>query len=445
MNVRHRAAAIGAMLILSACSASPTTAPAPASTPSAQPTASKPAPAATQAPTAAPAPPKPTEPPKTAAQPAAAATLVVNDAATANPNLKPSEVRLPGGGSYKQQTVRLPEGFSMSIMAAGLRQPRFMAFDGHGNLLVGDARAGNVYRFPASQVNGGEATVAPPRPLIGGLDAPSNVALFSAPDGEYLYVGETGAVARYRYAADGVIGQRQVVIPDLPKGGHNTRTVAFGPDGKLYLAVGSSCNICEERDEKRATVLRYNPDGSGYERFAWGLRNAVGLAFQPGTTNLWATVNERDNQGNEIPPDLVTIVSPGKFYGWPSCQPPNAKPQSGSESCQNVTPPTVGIQAHSAPLGLAFYTGAQFPEDYRGDLFVVQHGSWNRQPPAEPKLLRIKFQNGVPVSATDFATGWQMADGGRWGRPAGVIVAPDGALLVSDDQASVIYRVSYKK
>ncbi|MBM2812906.1 MAG: L-sorbosone dehydrogenase, partial [Chloroflexi bacterium] len=198
-----------------------------------------------------------------------------------------------------------------------------------------------------------------------------------------------------------------------------------------------------ESDARRAAILRFGADGSGGMRFASGLRNAVGLALNPRTGQLWATVNERDNQGNEIPPDLVTAVNEGDDFGWPSCQPPDARPQSPGASCAAITPPTVGIQAHSAPLGLTFVAGGQFPFEYQNDLIVAQHGSWNREPPAAPKLLRIHFENGQPVSAEDFAAGWQGPDGGRWGRPAGVIAAPDGSLVVSDDTAGLIYRISY--
>jgi glucose/arabinose dehydrogenase len=364
--------------------------------------------------------------------------FVADDAVTANAaTLSPTALgRLDGSPSGR--SVALPAGFSISLIAMGLRSPRFMAFDDAGNLLVADAQAGNVYRYPAA--NGAIAPSGePPAPLISGLEAPSNVALN---DG-YVYVGETRAISRYAYDTGGGAGPRDTVVPDLPRGGHNTRTVVFGPDGVMYVSVGSSCNICDETDERRAAVLQFNPDGSGYQRFAYGLRNAVGLAIQPGTGLLWATVNERDNQGNEIPPDLVTIVRQAQNFGWPGCLPPDATPQEPGRNCSGITPPTVGIQAHSAPLGLAFYTRQQFPGDYANDLFVVQHGSWNRQPPAAPKLLRLHFDGAQPVSAQDFATGWQTADGNRWGRPAGIVVAPDGSLIVSDDQAGTLYRIAF--
>jgi glucose/arabinose dehydrogenase len=343
---------------------------------------------------------------------------------------------LPLTGS--SHSVALPQGFSAAVVASGLRSPRFMAFDAAGNLLVADAAADSVYRYPAS---GGSIAPSdhPPAPLLFSLDAPSNVALF---DG-YLYVGETTAISRYAYDPASDIGARQVVVPDLPRGGHSTRTVAFGADGMMYVGVGSSCNICTDSDPRRAAVSRYAPDGTGYQRFAYGTRNPVGLAFEPATGLLWATVNERDDQGNEIPPDLVTILLQDQNFGWPNCQPPSAVPQTPGADCSGITPPTIGIQAHSAPLGLAFYGGQQFPADYANDLFVVQHGSWNRTPPAEPKLIRVHFNADQPVDALDFATGWQNADGTRWGRPAGVVVAPDGSLIVSDDQAGVLYRIAY--
>jgi glucose/arabinose dehydrogenase len=376
--------------------------------------------------------------PSSAQQAFGGLVLVADDAATAAnaSNLVPTAVA--GSAEARPvagQTVRLPEGFSISVVAAGLGQPRFMLVDPAGSLLVADSGGGRVFRFAGADLPGADRPV----PLLSGLDAPSSLAFR---DG-FLYVGETGAISRFVYdPASGMVGGRQVVVPDLPRGGHGTRTVVFGTDGTMFVSVGSSCNICAERDERRAAVARYNPDGSGYQLHATGLRNAVGLAIEPNSGQLWATINERDNQGNEIPPDLVTIVHQGDNFGWPGCQPPYAVPQELGNDCSNITPPTIGIQAHSAPLGLAFYTGQAFPSDYAGDLFVAQHGSWNRTPPAAPKLLRVHFEAGVPNRVQDFATGWQDASGRRWGRPVGLSVAPDGGLFVSDDQAGVVYKIS---
>jgi glucose/arabinose dehydrogenase len=361
-----------------------------------------------------------------------------NAASAANALLAPISLNGLDGAAVGDRIVNLPAGFTIAQVATGLQAPRFMQFDDASNLLVADAQTGKVYRYPAA--NGALAPAAqPPAPLVEGLDAPSNVAVHNG----YLYIGETRTISRYAYDAFGGVGAREEAVTGLPRGGHSTRTVVFGADGMMYVSVGSSCNTCDESDERRAAILRFAPDGSGYERFASGLRNAVGLAIQPGTGLLWATVNERDNQGNDIPPDLVTIVRQGENFGWPGCQPPEATPQAPGRDCSNITPPTVGIQAHSAPLGLAFYTGQQFPGDYANDLFVVQHGSWNRQPPAAPKLLRIHFDAARPALVQDFATGWQRGDASRWGRPAGVVVAPDGSLIVSDDQAGALYRIAF--
>lgn len=372
----------------------------------------------------------------------ASGPLIANDAATANPELVATDLQIPTGFDVQARKVNLPKGFAISLLAAGIKTPRFMAFDAAGNLLVAGMGDDAVYHYPAAE--GAIAPAAkPPAPLISGLNAPSNVAFFETDGTTYLYVGETTQVSRYAYDAKGALGKQEVVIPDLPAQGHMTRTVAFGTDGKLYLSIGSSCNICTEQDDRRAAINRYNPDGSDHEIFAHGLRNAVGLAFRPGTDELWATVNERDNQGNEIPPDLVTIVHEGANYGWPTCQPPDAKPQESGDVCSGITPPTIAIQAHSAPLGLAFYTGNRFPQTYRGGIFVAQHGSWNRQPPAPPQLISIAFADGKPTGVKDFATGWQDENGKRWGRLAGVVVAPDGSLIVSDDTANLLYHITY--
>lgn len=353
--------------------------------------------------------------------PTAGATAFIaynTDTAANAPDLQPLQV-----GPH---TLYGPPSVSVSVLATGLKAPRFMAFDSAGSLLLADMNAGAIYRYTSL-----DPTTQPPPPLLTGLDAPSNVAL----RGGYLYAGETTAVSRYQYdPSSGSLGSREVIVSNLPNGGHATRTIAFGPDDSMYVSVGSSCNICNESDSRRGAILRFDSDGSNSERFAWGLRNAVGLAIQPSTGLLWATVNERDNQGNDIPPDLVTVVQAGQNFGWPDCQPPSAAPQTNGADCSGITPPTIGIQAHSAPLGLAFAGN---------DLYVVQHGSWNRDPPAAPKVLRIRFEDGqsLPSSASDFLTGFQMSDGSRWGRPAGIVVAPDGSLIISDDQAGQLYLV----
>jgi glucose/arabinose dehydrogenase len=371
------------------------------------------------------------------------APLIVDNAASANPDLAPVELTAAGDAQAPGSQLLLPAGFTATVVASGLSAPRFMAFDRDGSLLVADQDAGAIYRYGPNAGTTIEPSGQAPEPLISGLNGPSSLAFTDIDGATWLYVGEETQITRFPYGAKGEVGEGEVVVPDLPTGGHVTRTVAFGQDGKLYVGIGSSCNICAETDDRRAAVMRYDADGSNGERFAWGLRNPVGLAFEPGTNTLWATVNERDDQGNEIPPDLVTIVTEGANYGWPDCQPPDATPQESGADCSGITPPTVGIQAHSAPLGLAFSTGDQFPDAWQGGIFVVQHGSWNRQPPAEPKLMYITLENGAPTAVTDFVTGWQDENDNRWGRPAGVIVAPDGSLIISDDTAGVLYRIAY--
>jgi len=238
-------------------------------------------------------------------------------------------------------------------------------------------------------------------------------------------------------------------VKSLPAGGgHWTRTVVFGPDGRMYVSVGSSCNVCRESDRRRAAILRYAADGSGEEVFASGLRNAVGLAFRPGTGVLWATVNERDWRGDDVPPDYVTEVKEGTFHGWPDCMVvggravPDDRFARGAR-CDRVTPPTVEIQAHSAPIGLAFYTGTQFPAEYRDSLFVAFRGSWNRAVATGYKVVRIRFRDGRPAGVEDFATGW-LDGASSWGRPVDLIVGRDGALYLSDQGAGRIYRIHYR-
>jgi glucose/arabinose dehydrogenase len=360
----------------------------------------------------------------------------------ANPDLKPLAV---AGNS-----LNLPPGFGITQFAGNLNVPRFMAFDTEGNLAVAEDGANRVVLF--RRQNGQLSST--PSPLVTGLSDPTSVA-FSQ---DYVYVAEDRQIARYRYQG-GAASQRQVVIPNLPAAtDHHTRTIAFGPDGALYLAMGSPCDVCAISDPRYASIGRYNPDGSGYALVAKGLRNAVGLAFQPGSGQLWATVNGRDNLGNDIPWDLLTTIRQGADYGWPRCYDDRQKdPQFGTTAgCGDVALPDVGLQAHSAALGLAFYTGSQFPADYRGDIFVALHGSWNRTGPTGYKLVRAHFDNGRIASVKDFATGWHPGAGGQviqtphglgtsgaWGRPVQPLTGPDGSLYVSDDYLGAIYRVSY--
>ena len=213
----------------------------------------------------------------------------------------------------------------------------------------------------------------------------------------------------------------------------------------MFVSVGSSCNVCAESDPRRAAILRNNPDGSGMEIFSFGLRNAVGITFRPGTDELWATNNGRDILGDDLPPETINLVRQGDDFGWPRCHAGRiVDPDFGEAgACAGVALPEVEMQAHSAPLGLAFYAGVQFPPEFHGDLFVAFHGSWNRSVPTGYKVVRIPMQDGRPGPVEDFAVGWLKADGNAWGRPVDVITGADGSLFVSDDDGGRIWRIFY--
>jgi glucose/arabinose dehydrogenase len=338
--------------------------------------------------------------------------------------------------------LTLPAGFGIGVFARGLRDPRMMAIGPDGLLYVAERGAGRVVRLPDANLDGQADQVDV---IADGINQPNSLAF--GPDGS-LYVSETTRVWHFTNpSAQGVFQDRKVIIDNLPSGGHATRTLLFSPDGsKLYVSVGSSCNICLETDPRRATIMQYNPDGTGRRVYASGLRNAVGITFRPGTQELWATDNGRDYLGDNLPPETVYQILDGKDYGWPYCHAGRiVDPNFGSaNSCQGIQIPVVEMQAHMAPLGLTFYNGTQFPADYQGSLFIALHGSWNSTVPVGYKVMRVPVVNGQIGQAEDFATGWLTAGGSVWGRPVDVLIAPDGSLLVSDDAGGVIYRIFYK-
>ncbi len=343
----------------------------------------------------------------------------------------------------QERTITLPAGFQISVYAAGLGQARLMIWSPEGALVISEQGTTNG-RVSILNDRDGNSTAEERITFAQGLRNPHGLAFR---DG-YLYVAAENQVVRYRWQGGAAAqGNPEIIIPNLPTGGHATRTIGFGPDGKLYLAVGSSCNVCTEQDQRRAAIYQYNADGSGGRLYARGLRNAVGFVWQPGTGALWATNNGRDGLGDDTPPETINLVRDGADFGWPYCHSGRiADPQFGQQgSCANTAKPSFELQAHSAPLGLAFYTGQTFPANYSGDLFVAFHGSWNRSTPTGYKIVRARFQNGQPTGQTeDFATGW-LPDGGRtsWGRPVDVSVGPGGSIYVSDDALGVIYRISY--
>lgn len=344
-----------------------------------------------------------------------------------------------------ENPITLPAGFGISVYIQGLQSPRMMTLGPDGALYVAERGAGRILRLPDTN---GDGRADGARPVAEDLDAPSSLAFYE--DGS-LYVGETTRVLRLSQPdEDGVFQQRRTVISDLPDGGHSTRTVLFSPDfSALFVSIGSSCNICQEDDPRRAAILRYNPDGSGETIFASGLRNAVGLAFPPGSDQLWATNNGRDWLGDDQPPETVYRVGEGQDYGWPTCHAGRiVDPDFGAAgSCSGVPEADVEMQAHAAPLGLEFYRGDQFPAEYRGDLFVALHGSWNRSEPTGYKVVRIPFDEGgvgSPSPVEEFATGWLIGSS-AWGRPVDLITGSDGGLFLSDDAGGTIYRIFYDR
>ena len=339
------------------------------------------------------------------------------------------------------ETITLPPDLDISVFVQGLRDPRMMALSPAGELYVAERGSRRIVRLPDRDSDGVADVV---EVVADGLNAPSSIAFYR--DGS-LYVGETTRILRLSAPDErGVFQEREVIVDGLPSGGHNTRTVLFSPDwATLFVSIGSSCNVCIEEDEQRAAIVSYNPDGSGEKVYAKGLRNAVGITFRPGTDELWATNNGRDWLGDDQPPETIYNVREGDDAGWPYCHSGRiVDPDYGSPgACDGVLSPVVEMQAHSAPLGLTFYTGQQLPEEYWGDLFIAFHGSWNRTQPTGYKVVRVPLRDGTPGPVQDFATGWLRADGSNWGRPVDVLTASDGSLFISDDSGGVIYRVFY--
>ena len=342
----------------------------------------------------------------------------------------------------QESPIRLPPGFQMHVFASGLGGPRFMAMDPSGTLVVSIPSHGRIVALPDRRGQGKADEIVT---VASDLDLPHGLVFSQG----HLYVAETGRIVRFRYdLATLTASDPVVIVPNLPVGSHHwTRTIAFGPDGTLYVAVGSSCDTCREQDRRRAAIVRYNVDGSGERLFATGLRNPVGLAFHPTTGALWTTVNERDWRDGRAPPDYITEVREGASYGWPDCFASQRRftpdPEfGGSGRCREMTLPTLEVPPHSAPLGLVFYSGQQFPPAYLGSLLVAYHGSRAGLLPAGYKIVRVTFQGGQPVRIDDFARGWRQGDR-VWGTPVDLLTGKDGSLYISDDHAGVIHRVTF--
>lgn len=337
-----------------------------------------------------------------------------------------------------------PNGFTVREFArvAGVRA---MALGPDGAIYVSRPNAGEVVRLMDAN---GDGAADSQTTVVEGLDRPHGLTFH---DG-WLYVANTGAVVRVRLDSSSgmkAMGRPATVARYSGGGGHWTRTVLFGSDGGMYVSIGSTCNICEERTPDRAAVMRYEADGSSGRVYSSGLRNAVGMALHPTTGKIWVTQNERDNlepSHEDLPFEEINILQDGGHFGWPYCHGdriPNPEFRD-RRRCEGTIPPAYALPAHSAPLGITFLDRATaFPAEYRGDALVAYHGSWNRDVPTGAKVVRLKVANGVPVGVEDFLVGWQDGNGRRWGRPVDVVVARDGTVLVSDDQTGIIYRVTH--
>ncbi|MFL6439231.1 MAG: PQQ-dependent sugar dehydrogenase [Terriglobales bacterium] len=359
----------------------------------------------------------------------------------------------------KDAWPQAPPGFKVDLYAGGFDNPREIRTAPNGDLFVAESDPGviKVLRGVTAEGKAERNEV-----FATGLTKPFGIAFYPpGPNPEWVYIGNTDSVVRFPYKnGDLKATGREQKIADLPGGGHLrggghwTRDIVFSPDGKkMYVSVGSHSNVDDTDNNSaefhRADVLEFNPDGTGLRVYAWGIRNCVGMDIQPKTGELWCSVNERDDIGDNLPPDYITHVQEGGFYGWPwyyigGHQDPRHQGKH-PELKDKVIVPDVLVQPHFASLEMTFYEGKQFPAEYRGDIFAAEHGSWNKKLRAGYEVVRVQLHQAGHATGEyeDFLTGFVTKDGDVWGRPVGVAVAPDGSLFVSDDGTKSIWRVSY--
>jgi glucose/arabinose dehydrogenase len=349
----------------------------------------------------------------------------------------------PGGpaGTLPLDTITLPPGFAIDVYAGNVTGARSMAMTPNGTLFVGSRGAGNVYAIPDRDGDGkGDAVIT----VASGLDSPNGVAFRNGS----LYVAEISRILRYDDIEENLDDPPEpaVVSDAFPDDRlHGWKFIAFGPDGYLYVPVGVPCNVCDPEDERFGTILRMSPDGTDLEVYARGIRNTVGFDWHPETGELWFTDNGRDWLGDDIPPDeLNRAPDAAMHFGFPYCHGAAIPdPEFGAgRSCAEFTPPEQELGPHVAALGMRFYDGGQFPEEYRNRIFIAEHGSWNRLEPIGYRVTMVELENNTPVSYEVFAEGW-LSGRNAWGRPVDVEVANDGSLLVSDDRANAVYRITY--
>jgi glucose/arabinose dehydrogenase len=356
--------------------------------------------------------------------------------------------------------LQVPAGFKIELYAENFRDPRYLLTAPNGDIFVAESRVNQIKVLRETKGSG--------KPDVTeifterDLNKPFGMAFYPpGNDPQFLYVANTDAVIRFPYRngdlkARGPAEKLGAHLPggagNLRSGGHWTRDIVFSPDGKkMYVSIGSRSNDSDDaREADRARIFEFNPDGSGRIVYAWGIRNAVGIKFRPGSDELWMSTNERDEIGEDLPPDYISSVRPGGFYGWPWFYIGNhADPRHKGkhlELADKVIVPDVLVEAHSATLNLCFYTGDQFPAEYKGDIFAAFHGSWNRKKRTGYKIVRVPFDHSTGKALgeyEDFVTGFVTPDGKVWGRPVGITVAKDGSLLFSEDGNGTIWRVRY--
>lgn len=349
---------------------------------------------------------------------------------------------------------KAPAGFKVEQLASGFDEPRVVVTAPNGDLFLSESHAGRVTVLRLSA----DGKVQSKQAFAGNLRQPFGIAFYPAgPNPKYVYVAETHQVVRFPYrSGDMKASGAAEHIADLSGGGrlrgggHWTRDIVFSADGKkMYVSIGSRSNVSDNDDEKlRANILEFDPDGKNMRIFGSGIRNAVGITINPTTGELWASTNERDGLGDDLPPDYITHVEEGAFFGWPwyyigGNQDPRHK-GAHPELRNKIKVPDVLLQPHSATLIMKFYAGTQFPTEYRGDAFSALHGSWNRSKRTGYKIIRVPMKNGRATGEyEDFITGFVVNEEGVWGRPVGITVAKDGALIFSDDGSNSLWRVTY--
>lgn len=345
------------------------------------------------------------------------------------------------GGELPQDNLKLPPGFSIAIYAE-VPNARSMTLSTTGVLFVGNRDRDNVYAVVDEDKDGKGDKVFT---IDSGLDSPNGVAFRNGS----LYVAENSRILRYDDIENKLANPPEPVVvkDDFPSDrSHGWKFIAFGPDDKLYVPVGAPCNVCERENPIYSSITRMNPDGSGFEVFAHGVRNTVGFAWHPQTKDLWFTDNGRDMMGDDMPADeLNHAPRAGMHFGFPYVHQGDVlDPKFGEgKKVSDYVPPARKLGPHVAALGMRFYTGTMFPAEYRNQIFIAEHGSWNRSTPLGYRVMLVTLQGNNAISYEPFIEGW-LQGRSAWGRPVDVLVMPDGALLISDDKASVIYRVTYR-